>query len=94
VALVVKYADNLLKGFALSLAIVFSALISTILFNFQLTWEFVLGTFLVSISIFMYGCQPPAWLSSKVKLNFARSNSYKRKSSPRPAEKAPIVEQE
>jgi UDP-sugar transporter A1/2/3 len=58
VAMVVKYADNILKGFATSLAIVVSCIASVIFFEFQVTTQFCLGTFLVIISIFLYGHQP------------------------------------
>ncbi|XP_013408278.1 UDP-N-acetylglucosamine transporter isoform X2 [Lingula anatina] len=58
VAVVVKYADNILKGFACSAAIVFASLASVYLFNFQLSLQFVIGACLVCISVFMYGYQP------------------------------------
>jgi UDP-sugar transporter A1/2/3 len=54
VALVVKYADNILKGFATSSAIIISCIVSMILFNFQLTFLFALGSALVIFSIFLY----------------------------------------
>ena len=54
VALVVKYADNILKGFATSAAIVISCIISMILFDFQLTVLFSLGASSVICSIFLY----------------------------------------
>ncbi|KAK0092732.1 hypothetical protein PV326_000711 [Microctonus aethiopoides] len=43
VALVVKYADNILKGFATSMAIIISCIASVYLFNFELTFLFVFG---------------------------------------------------
>lgn len=55
VAIVVKYSDNILKGFATSLAIILSCIVSIYLFNFQLTIQFSLGTFFVIISVFLYG---------------------------------------
>ncbi|EFN67762.1 UDP-N-acetylglucosamine transporter [Camponotus floridanus] len=58
VAMVVKYADNILKGFATSLAIIISCIASIYLFNFQLSLQFTLGAFLVICSIFLYGHQP------------------------------------
>ena len=58
VAMVVKHADNILKGFATSLAIVISCIASIYLFNFQLTFQFAFGAALVICSIFMYGHQP------------------------------------
>lgn len=58
VAMVVKYADNILKGFATSLAIIISCIASIYIFDFQLTLQFSVGAVLVICSIFMYGHQP------------------------------------
>lgn len=58
VALVVKYADNILKGFATSLAIIISCIASMYLFNFVLTFQFTVGALLVICSIFLYGYSP------------------------------------
>ncbi|XP_043260701.1 UDP-galactose translocator [Colletes gigas] len=58
VAMVVKYADNILKGFATSLAIIISCVASIYLFDFNLTPKFSLGAVLVICSIFLYGRQP------------------------------------
>lgn len=58
VAVVVKYADNILKGFATSLAIVFSCIGSIYIFDFQLSVQFVFGVAFVIFSIFLYGFQP------------------------------------
>ncbi|XP_044728390.1 UDP-N-acetylglucosamine transporter isoform X2 [Chrysoperla carnea] len=59
VALVVKYADNILKGFATSLAIIISCVASIYLFNFVLTFQFAVGATLVICSIFLYSYVPP-----------------------------------
>lgn len=58
VALVVKYADNILKGFATSLAIIISCIASIYLFDFHLTFQFSFGALLVICSIFLYSYQP------------------------------------
>lgn len=58
VAVVVKYADNLLKGFATSIAIILSCIVSVILFDFHISLQFSIGTLLVLASIFLYGYQP------------------------------------
>nr|CAI5817151.1 unnamed protein product [Callosobruchus analis] len=58
VAVVVKYADNILKGFATSLAIVISCISSIYIFNFQLTGQFTVGAGFVIFSIFLYGHRP------------------------------------
>lgn len=58
VAVVVKYADNILKGFATSVAIVISCVVSIFIFDFHLSVQFSLGTILVIGSIFLYGYVP------------------------------------
>ncbi|CAG4964827.1 unnamed protein product [Parnassius apollo] len=58
VAVVVKYADNILKGFATSVAIIISCVASMYIFDFHLTVRFALGTILVISSIFLYGYVP------------------------------------
>ena len=58
VAVVVKYADNIFKGFATSAAIVVSCIFSIYFFNFQLSIQFVTGATLVIISVYMYGKFP------------------------------------
>ncbi len=55
VALVVKYADNILKGFATSISIILSCLASLVLFDFELTWLFVGGSSLVLLATHWYG---------------------------------------
>lgn len=54
VAIVVKYADNILKGFATSASIILSCIASIYLFDFQLSIPFSLGATLVIISVYMY----------------------------------------
>ncbi|EDV34957.2 uncharacterized protein Dana_GF22488 [Drosophila ananassae] len=58
VAVVVKYADNILKGFATSLAIIISCVASIYIFDFNLTLQFSFGAALVIASIFLYGYDP------------------------------------
>nr|GAT53252.1 predicted protein [Mycena chlorophos] len=57
-ALVIKYSDNILKGFATSLSIVISFLASVLLFNFQITFTFLLGSCIVLIATWLYNHQP------------------------------------
>jgi solute carrier family 35 (UDP-sugar transporter), member A1/2/3 len=54
VAIVVKYADNILKGFATSLSIVLSAFISMWLFDFHGHVIFWVGTVFVILAVFLY----------------------------------------
>ncbi|KAH8107015.1 nucleotide-sugar transporter-domain-containing protein [Cristinia sonorae] len=53
-ALVIKYADNILKGFATSLSIVISFMVSVALFNFHMTLTFILGSTIVLVATWMY----------------------------------------
>nr|CAH0103774.1 unnamed protein product [Daphnia galeata] len=58
VAAVIKYADNILKGFATSVSIILSCLCSyVILHDLNLDLTFVLGTGLVILATFIYGIQ-------------------------------------
>ncbi|XP_055999906.1 UDP-N-acetylglucosamine transporter-like isoform X3 [Ostrea edulis] len=59
VAVVVKYADNILKGFATSAAIVLSCIASIYLFDFRLSLPFTTGAFLVIISVYIYSKYVP-----------------------------------
>ncbi|RKP06760.1 nucleotide-sugar transporter-domain-containing protein [Thamnocephalis sphaerospora] len=58
VAVVVKYADNILKGFATSISIVLSGIVSYLLFGFQPSFLFLLGTAVVIGASLMYGRKP------------------------------------
>ena len=54
IACVVKYADNILKGFATSMAVIISCLVSVYLFDFQLTPIFLVGAAMVVGSACLY----------------------------------------
>ncbi|OTF74618.1 UDP-galactose translocator-like protein [Euroglyphus maynei] len=54
VAVVVKYADNILKGFATSISIIISCIVSIYVFNFIITIQFFIGATLVISSVFLY----------------------------------------
>ena len=53
-AVVIKYSDNILKGFATSLSIVLSFLASVALFDFHITPSFIIGASTVLGSTWMY----------------------------------------
>ena len=57
-AMVIKYSDNILKGFATSLSIIISFLASVVLFSFEITFTFILGSAIVLIATWLYN-QPP-----------------------------------
>eukprot|EP00048_Salpingoeca_helianthica_P021396 m.12055 g.12055 ORF g.12055 m.12055 type:complete len:319 (+) comp5939_c0_seq1:45-1001(+) len=54
VAVVVKYADNILKGFATSISIIISCIVSIQLFGFVVTSMFALGALMVIGATFLY----------------------------------------
>lgn len=55
VAVVIKYADNILKGFATALATVWAAIASVPLFGFTISPQFGVGTMVVLGSTMLYG---------------------------------------
>ena len=59
VAVVVKYADNILKGFAASFSIVTSCFLSYLVFDFHPNGLFLMGALLVNLSMYMYSYAPP-----------------------------------
>lgn len=58
--MVVKYADNILKGFAASFCIVSSCALSWLFMGFHPTLIFVCGAILVMFSMYLYSYTPPA----------------------------------
>ena len=55
VAVVVKYADNVMKVFATSISIIVSCVISAFVFDFRPTIQFCVGTLLVMTATVLYG---------------------------------------
>ena len=55
VAVTIKYADNILRGFAQGLALIIGAVGSYVLFGFSLSLTFCGGVLLVIAAIFLYG---------------------------------------
>jgi UDP-sugar transporter A1/2/3 len=54
VGLVIKYSDNILKGFAASSSVVLACIIAIVYFDFQLSILFSIGSSLVILSIIIY----------------------------------------
>lgn len=54
VSMVMKFADNIVKVYSTSVAMILTTLVSIPLFGFQLTLPFVLGTSVVSIAVFLH----------------------------------------
>ncbi|KAK7888496.1 hypothetical protein LTR67_008842 [Exophiala xenobiotica] len=70
VAMVIKYADNILKGFATSLSVILSAIASAFLFNFVITGYFLVGAALVLVATNLYGlpdAKPPTTTTAVLK---------------------------
>ncbi|CAM9431461.1 unnamed protein product [Chrysoparadoxa australica] len=55
VALVVKHADTVVKGFATSVSVVLTALLSSVYFGFQISHYFISGAIMVFSSTILYG---------------------------------------
>ncbi|BEJ16299.1 hypothetical protein CspHIS471_0509040 [Cutaneotrichosporon sp. HIS471] len=53
-AIVIRYSDNIMKGFATSLSIIISFLASVALFNYPITFSFVAGACVVLAATFLY----------------------------------------
>lgn len=58
VAVVIKYADNILKAFAASIAIIVACIASALLFQFRPAVLFHVGTVFVIGAIFIYSLFP------------------------------------
>jgi UDP-sugar transporter A1/2/3 len=54
VGIVVKYADNVLKGFAVSISVIISSILSVIFFGFEVSFLFVIGSILVLGAAYLY----------------------------------------
>ncbi|KAB5517034.1 hypothetical protein PHYPO_G00184840 [Pangasianodon hypophthalmus] len=54
-SVVVKYTDNIMKGFSAAAAIVLSTIASVTLFGLQITMTFSTGALLVCVAIYLYG---------------------------------------
>lgn len=54
VAAVVKYADNILKGFGSSISIIISCLFEMLFFDFRPGWRFFFGCCFVNYAIYVY----------------------------------------
>jgi len=55
VSVVVKYADNIVKGYATSISIILSCIISHFIFDFSISLVFIVGLTFVIAATFLYG---------------------------------------
>lgn len=58
-AVVVKYADNIIKSFATSFAIILSCIIMWLFMDFHPSLKFAVGVVLVNIAVYLYGNYGP-----------------------------------
>ncbi|XP_030923728.1 CMP-sialic acid transporter 2-like [Quercus lobata] len=54
VSMVMKYADNIVKVYSTSVAMLFTAFVSFYLFGFNLSLAFILGTIVVMVSVYLH----------------------------------------
>lgn len=69
VAMVIKYADNILKGFATGISTLLSTLCSVVLFGFEPNILFAFGAAVVIFSTFVYSSAKdilPSWMQKIV----------------------------
>merc|ERR1711935_255793 len=54
VAAVIKYADNVLKGLATGVSVCFGSAVSAVLFQTTLSSQFVTGSVIILVSVFIF----------------------------------------
>ncbi|RLM86846.1 CMP-sialic acid transporter 2-like [Panicum miliaceum] len=59
VSMVMKYADNIVKVYSTSVAMLLTAIISVFLFSFHLSLAFFLGSTVVSVSVYLHSIGKP-----------------------------------
>ncbi|KAL4347582.1 hypothetical protein GQ457_17G004290 [Hibiscus cannabinus] len=59
VSMVMKYADNIVKVYSTSVAMLLTAVVSVFLFGFNLTLAFFLGATVVSVSVYLHSAGKP-----------------------------------
>lgn len=76
-AVVIKYSDNIMKGFATSLSIIISFLASVVLFNFHITPAFIFGATSVLVATYTYNkpCAKPSMYGSDSRPLFPSSGA-------------------
>eukprot|EP01121_Diplochlamys_sp_Union-15-3_P012423 TRINITY_DN3715_c0_g4_i1.p1 TRINITY_DN3715_c0_g4~~TRINITY_DN3715_c0_g4_i1.p1 ORF type:complete len:349 (-),score=37.79 TRINITY_DN3715_c0_g4_i1:100-1146(-) len=75
IAMVVKYADNILKGFASAVSIVLSCVLSLYFFSFTPTRNFVIGATIVIIAVYLYSLPDKEPQTSTTKLQVDETQS-------------------
>lgn len=86
VAVVVKYADNILKGFATSFSIIVSTVMSIYLFGFHVDLLFTVGAGLVIGAVYMYSLPKAPGGSASPSVSSSSSSSSSAQRTDRDAE--------
>ena len=68
VALVIKYADNILKNFATAISIVTSVIVSAIFLDFVIKPIFIVGTVCVMVAVALYTIPPTRPANAEIEL--------------------------
>jgi UDP-sugar transporter A1/2/3 len=76
VALVMKYGDTILKGFATSVAVVLATVLSIFIWNAQVDGWFVVGAAMVMTAVALYSKYPPTEDKHDTSLKFGRSRMW------------------
>ncbi|TPP64326.1 UDP-N-acetylglucosamine transporter [Fasciola gigantica] len=75
IAATIRYADNIMKGFAPSVAIVLTFILSILFFHFTPSMMFVCGGLLVLVATVLYSICPPPKLVAGATRNVSQSQS-------------------
>ena len=65
IAVVIKFADNILKNFSTAISIIVSSVISWMFMGFELTALFIVGVALVNYAVYLYGKKEPQSINGK-----------------------------
>ena len=76
-AVVIRYSDNIMKGFATSLSIIISFLASVALFSYPITLAFIAGSTIVLAATFMYNTPAQASGGPLTGLSLSRGEKSK-----------------
>merc|ERR1740130_2047927 len=78
IAVVIKYADNILKNFSTAISIIVSSVYSWLFMGFQLSYLFVVGVGLVNYAVWLYGKAPAVPKPEKMRDPYALTDEDRR----------------
>ncbi|KAI4342192.1 hypothetical protein MLD38_026843 [Melastoma candidum] len=78
VSMVMKYADNIVKVYSTSVAMLLTAIVSVFLFGFHLSLAFFLGSVVVSVSVYLHSVGKARRIGFSTRVSSSRrSNKYR-----------------